>query len=119
MISLQKRPFEIRNGFKHNPTLDVVREMPCVCCKSRHPYYPTEAHHRIGEGGGLKASDLLTFPLCSFHHALYGSNKAIHLIPLNRWEKEFNTQNYFILKTHEQLGITIYKEYLDSLKEND
>ena len=54
-----------------------VRTQPCLMCGG-----PAEAHHIKGvgnfSGAGVKASDILTMPLCHKHH------DAMHMEP-ERW----------------------------------
>ena len=48
--------------------LAFVREHPCCCCGQTAA---TEAHHIVNGGMGKKASDRLTAPLTSEHHAYW------------------------------------------------
>jgi hypothetical protein len=53
-------------------------------------------HHLAGIGAGLKASDLLTFPLCETHHSLLHSGIA-------EFEKQFKPQFEFIGMINERI----------------
>lgn len=48
----------------------VLRPFGCIACRmDGMPGTPPEFHHpRAGTGGGQRASDLDTIPLCRFHH---------------------------------------------------
>ncbi len=116
-MNLLKRPLELRNGYKDRKHLGKVAMMKCVACRKDKPPRITrlEVHHKTGEGMGKKASDLLTLPLCNYHHQSGPKGKGLHK-DIYLWEKNFATQDSLILEVHENLGITIYKEYLDELK---
>ena len=119
MRSFLKPPAELRRGHKDKKHLGKVAEFPCFACRiekaprNKRP----EIHHLWGGGAGKKESDLLTFLICNFHHQTGGAGHAIHS-GLKEWEEKFGTQESLILEIHEELGITIYKEYLESLKED-
>jgi hypothetical protein len=44
--------------------LQFIRQQKCIVCSSCH----SEPHHIQTAGKGIKCSDLLTVPLCRFHH---------------------------------------------------
>lgn len=105
MKSFLKPSPEMRNGFKDPKRLAAVRSLRCcICAKFDLPQLTaTEAHHRIGNGIGLKASDLLTFGLCRAHHTSGGKGVAIHETPLREWEEKFDSQDNFIEATNNLL----------------
>ena len=114
MKSFVKPPIELRRGYKSPKHLGRVAEIPCMACriemapKARR----LNIHHLWGGGAGKKHSDLLTIPLCEFHHTLGGVGHALHA-GLEEFEKKFGTQEALILEIHEKLGITIYKKFLE------
>jgi len=110
---MMKAPMELRNGFKNKKHLGIIALMPCVACMKERAARSTrlEIHHKTGCGLGKKASDLLTIPLCNFHHQSGGRGLAVHL-GVDLWEKKFGTQQDLILQIHERIGLTIYKDYL-------
>lgn len=116
MKTFNKLPPELRNGYKDKKHLGKIAFMKCVACEKEKPEKPNiagrlEIHHKTGCGLGKKASDLLTIPLCHYHHQGgergFGLHKGIEI-----WEKKFGRQEDLILKIHEKLGIEIYKNYL-------
>ena len=119
MRSFLKPPVELRRGYKDLKHLGRVAEFPCRACritpapKARR----INVHHKCGIGAGKKASDLLTFTICEFHHTKGGIGEAIHS-GTETWEETFGTQDSLILEIHEELGITIYRDYLLSLEED-
>ena len=108
-----KPPIELRNGYKNKKHLGKVALIECVACRKEKPLRNTrlEIHHKTGCGLGLKASDLLTIPLCNFHHQSGGRGFALHC-GVVIWEEKFGTQQDLILEIHEKLAIEIYKNYL-------
>ena len=108
-----KAPPELRNGYKDQNHLAKIAEMPCIACEiERAPRFThLEIHHKTGCGIGLKASDLLTIPLCFFHHQSGGRGFAVHQGVL-LWEEKFGTQQDLILKTHARIGLEIYRDFL-------
>lgn len=90
-MSLLKPAQELRRGFKNPKRLGYVAQYSCVCCEMLNQRQKTRlnVHHLAGIGAGLKASDLLTFPLCETHHSLLHSGIA-------QFEKEFEPQFEFI-----------------------
>lgn len=97
---------ELRNGYKNPKHLKRVRELPCCACieSKKEQRYKTEAHHLIGCGMGLKASDLKTIPLCTFHHDGRIPGFSIHSTVLKKWEEDFKSQNFFLEQTWKILG---------------
>ncbi len=114
---MQKKPEKLRNGYKDKKYMEQLHNFPCIVCDKKNLTQKsrTEAHHLIGLGGGKKASDFLAFPLCSAHHDGRIAGTSIHSTPLKKWEREFGEQKNHILETHAALGVTIYKDYLESL----
>jgi len=110
---IQKPPPELRNGYKDKKHLGKVALMKCVaCCQEKAPKFTRlEIHHKTGCGLGKKASDLLTIPLCNFHHQSGERGFALHR-GVDLWEEIFGTQQDLILQIHEKLSLTIYKNYL-------
>jgi hypothetical protein len=107
MKSFLKPPVELRNGYKDPKRLEAVRSLDCCICTKLGllQLSATEAHHRIGNGIGLKASDLLTFGLCSKHHARGNRGDAIHETPIEEWETKYKvTQDELIALTDELLS---------------
>lgn len=106
---LLKPEIELRNGFKCERYLARVRELECLACEieGSQQTEPTEAHHKIGEGLGLKASDLLTMGICNKHHnGNFRSDKkgnAIHHTVLKDWEAKFKSQILLIEMTNERI----------------
>ena len=117
MKSFLKPPIELRRGYKSPKHLGRVAEIPCMACrigmapKARR----LNIHHLWGGGAGKKQSDLLTIPLCEFHHQVGGVGHALHS-GLDVWEGKFGTQQNLILEIHEKLGSTIYKNFLEDSK---
>lgn len=93
-----KPPPELRRGYKDPKRLGYVAEYKCVCCEMLNAVQKTRlnVHHLAGIGAGKKASDLLTFPLCEFHHNLLHKN-------IGEFEKNFKTQAQFICITNERI----------------
>jgi len=79
--------------------------MRCIVCERLgvDQTTRTEAHHLIGYGMGKKASDLLTIPLCSSHHARGNMGEAIHETPIKQWQVVFGRQEELLLLTNEKL----------------
>jgi hypothetical protein len=102
MKTLPKPDPEYRNGYKDKKRLTALHNLPCVNCQSKGVRQRTKtiAHHRIGLGLGLKASDLLTCSICEDCHT--GKN-GIHNTPLWKWEEENNSQDRLIELTNETL----------------
>ena len=109
MISLQKKPEKYRNGYKDKSHRDKIRALPCIACKSQQT--PTEAHHLIGYGAGLKPTDFFMIPLCNLHHtgSFYSNypkkGNAIHATILSDWEKVYGIQENLLKITYEDLGM--------------
>lgn len=92
---MQKKPENLRNGFKNPERIKAIHKLPCVRClaKSREQKTPTIAHHKIGMGIGKKASDNLTMALCVDCHT--GEN-GIHTLG-DKWD--VLTQDDYIMLT--------------------
>lgn len=94
MINLLKPPPEMRRGFKDKRRLEMVASYPCLVCGS-----PANVHHLAGIGNGKKASDLLTMPLCHFHHQ---GEEGIHQ-DIAGFEEKHGTQKEMINKVNEMI----------------
>ena len=114
MRSFFKPPVSLRNGFKDPKRMDAIHQIGCSACKRAgvSQEYPTEAHHKIGMGLGLKASDRLTASLCDLHHNARFikfddrdkiNSWAIHKTILEDWESKWGTQDQLIELTNEML----------------
>ena len=116
--SLIKPPKELQRGYKKATHLGKVAEFSCRACRiEKAPrQYRLHVHHKCGIGAGKKASDLLTFTLCEFHHQSGGIGHAIH-DGLAQWEEKFGKQDDLILEIHAELGITTFKDYLELIKD--
>lgn len=114
MKSFVKPRIELRRGYKSPKHLGKIAEMPCVACRIEPAPRARRLniHHLWGNGAGKKESDLLTIPLCEFHHQVGGVGHALHS-GLEIWEERFGTQQSLILEIHAKLGIEIYKNFLE------
>lgn len=103
MKSFLKAEPELRNGFKDPERLAKIHSLPCVVCftKGLEQRTATIAHHKIGNGLGLKTSDRLTAAICEAHHNK--SINGIHNIPLWLWEEKFFSQELLIEMTNKML----------------
>jgi hypothetical protein len=102
MINLIKPEPKFRNGYKDKKRLSDIHKIPCVNCfaKGRPQRNRTIAHHKIGMGIGLKASDLFTMAICESCHT---GTKGIHNIPLKKWEEDNFSQDDLIELTNKLL----------------
>jgi hypothetical protein len=102
-MSLQKKPEKERNGYKDKQRLQKLHEIACVVCDELglKQTSRTIAHHKIGLGLGLKASDLLTCSICENHHNT--SPEGIHNMPLHKWEAKYFTQDKLIELTNDRI----------------
>lgn len=101
----QKRPEELRNGYKDKQRMSDIHMIPCSLCflKGWTQKTRTTAHHKVGMGLGKKASDLLSMSLCESHHQT--GQDAFHHIGRPAFEKKFNvTQEDLILLTDKMLS---------------
>ena len=109
-----KPPIELRRKYKDAEHRRKVRELPCLACEAEdlHQVYPSLGHHKMGEGGGGKVSDLLMMTLCSLHHNgefVRDEDKdkvstwSIHKSNLKNWEKRWGTQDNLIKKTNKKI----------------
>ena len=114
MANFLKPPLELRRGYKDKKHLGKVAHFNCRACRIKQAPRARRIniHHYWGCGAGKKASDLLTFTLCEFHHRLGGVGHALH-DGLEEWEGKFGTQESLILEIHAELGIEIYKNFLE------
>tara|TARA_R110000868_G_scaffold149611_2_gene372102 strand:+ start:392 stop:724 length:333 start_codon:yes stop_codon:yes gene_type:complete len=103
LINLQKKPAEFRNGYKNKQRLSDLHLIPCSLCYKlgKQQTSRTTAHHQIGLGLGLKASDELCMSLCDNHHQK--GQDAIHHIGRTRFEEKFCSQEELIKITNELL----------------
>ena len=104
MINLLKPPAELRRGFKDKKRMAAIHDIPCSLCylKRWQQKTPTTAHHKHGEGMGLKVSDRLSMSLCSDHHQ--HGKAAFHHIGRMAFEKKFDvSQDDLILLTDRML----------------
>jgi hypothetical protein len=114
LVNLLKPDPKFRNGYKDPKRMEAIHDLPCLACKLKgiEQRYPTEAHHKIGMGLGLKASDLLSMPLCDLHHSARFIRRedshlintwAIHKSILSDWESEWGNQDELIEITNKLL----------------
>ena len=103
MKSLLKPAPELRRGFKNPKRLGYVAQYGCVCCEMLGTKQKTRlnVHHLAGIGAGLKASDLLTFPLCETHHNLLHAG-------IEEFEKDFKPQLEFIRIINERIWSRVW-----------
>jgi hypothetical protein len=99
-----KKDETLRNGYKDKKHLALIASMPCIACKvsGKNQTMITEVHHLTGCGLGLKASDLLTIPLCIFHHRMGNKGEAVHS-GVKSFERVFGTQQELLKKVREML----------------
>lgn len=114
MKNYLKPPEQLRRGYKDRKHLAKVALFDCRACRIEKAPRARRIniHHYCGIGAGGKASDLLTFTICEFHHQVGGVGHAIHS-GIKEWEEKFGTQEDLILEIHDQLGITIYRDFLE------
>lgn len=105
MITINKQPVELRNGYKDKERLAKLHDLPCIVCSKFHLKQTTKtvAHHFIGRGIGKKASDLLTLSLCEYHHTKGNCGEAIHS-GRRTWEEKFGTQEELLKDVDELLN---------------
>lgn len=98
-----KPPKEFRNGYKDPKRINDLHNIKCSLCYKlgRTQTTRTTAHHKHGEGLGLKTSDLLAISLCDEHHQ--NGDKAFHHLGRRAWEKEFNTTQEELLEITNEL----------------
>lgn len=103
MKSFLKAELQFRNGFKDPKRLKQIHDLPCLVCEARgiDQISKTIAHHKIGNGLGLKASDRLTMAICENHHNK--SSDGIHNSILGEWEEKNFTQEKLIKMTDKRL----------------
>lgn len=94
MINLLKPPVELRRGFKDKKRLEMAGSYSCMICGKE-----SNVHHLAGIGAGLKASDLLVFPICHYHHQ---GKDGIHN-GIEEWEKKYKPQLQFIYEINERI----------------
>ena len=86
-----KPPPELRRGFKDPKRMAAIHDLPCSLCylKGWKQKTRTTAHHKHGEGMGLKVSDRLSMSLCNAHHQ--SGQDAFHHIGRVAFEEKFET----------------------------
>ena len=103
MKSFLKPEPHLRNGYKDPKRLAAIHNCPCVICftKGLTQTSKTIAHHSIGNGLGLKVSDLKTMAICENHHNK--GPEGIHNMPLAQFEEKYFTQDELIELTNRML----------------
>jgi hypothetical protein len=77
-----------------------VAELGCLICRR-----PAEVHHcRHYAGGGQRATDFHTIPLCPTHHRLGGSGVAFHAGPQSFARAFGLDEPAMLLRTLQRLG---------------
>ncbi|WP_232466391.1 Ref family recombination enhancement nuclease [Burkholderia ubonensis] len=107
-----KRQAGIRSRVKKRATaaerehMGVVAGMCCVVCRNLgFGDSPAEVHHvRYLAGGGQRASNMDTIPLCPPHHRLGGWGVAYHAGP-EEFERRYGTEADLLKQTKQELGI--------------
>jgi hypothetical protein len=84
----------LQRGFKDKGRLEMVGSYSCMICGKE-----ANVHHLAGIGAGKKASDLLTFPICHFHHQ---GGDGVHN-GIEEWEKKYKPQLQFIYEINERI----------------
>jgi len=105
-MQINKQPEQLRNGYKDKARLAAISSMPCVVCKNigANQIWKTDVHHLTGGGLGLKVSDLLTIPLCQFHHTRGSKGEAVHS-GIKSFEANFGTQKELLEQVNKLLEI--------------
>ena len=100
MIGL-KPPKELQRGFQDDKRKGFVSGYDCLACEKvgRMQQGRTYVHHLWGIGGGKKASDLLTMPLCFGCHQGTG---GLH-DNLKEFEEKYYTQKQMIIIVNERI----------------
>lgn len=101
MVNLLKPPVQLRRGYKDKKRLEMVGSYFCLACQkvNRAQTTRTCVHHLWGQGGGKRASDLLTMPLCfSCHQGTGGLHDN-----LKEFEKKYYTQKQMINMVNEMI----------------
>jgi hypothetical protein len=88
---INKAQEHLRNGYKNPDRLAAIHNSPCALSYKLgiRQKTVTQAHHKIGLGLGLKASDNLTMALSQEFHQT--GQHAIHHIGTKAFERKFNT----------------------------
>jgi len=89
MVNYLKPDPKYRRGHKDPKRLAAIHNLPCSLCYElgRRQTSVTEAHHKHGEGLGVKASDLHTMSLCRDDHT--SGPFAFHFIGRKEFEKKY------------------------------
>tara|TARA_R110002126_G_scaffold185903_1_gene334585 strand:- start:153 stop:563 length:411 start_codon:yes stop_codon:yes gene_type:complete len=122
MKSYLKAPLELRNGYQNEKRREAIRAMPCIACEIRKVEQKsrTEFHHFIGMGNGLKASDLLSIPLCNFCHTGSYTKRVMGITihyGLHEFAKRHGTQGDLLRIIDGRLGVEYSQEVRESLDE--
>ena len=83
--------------------MGVIAGLFCIVCRNlRLGESPAEVHHvRFLAGGGQRAGNLETIPLCPMHHRLGGFGVAIHA-GRKTWEAKYGTEAELLEQTKVQ-----------------
>ena len=86
--------------------MGIVAGLCCIVCRNlRLGDSPAEVHHvRFLAGGGQKAGNLETSPLCPRHHRLGGYGVAFHAGP-EVWHQKFGTEAELLEKAKVETGL--------------
>lgn len=110
----KKKSVKRRTGYSNPEYMARVAALGCAICRRLGlGWVPAEVHHqRTGTGGGVRAPDTKTAPLCNNHHT--GAD-GIHQ-GRKKWEKRFEvTELELVAETQLMLG---FKEEAQSYVEN-
>lgn len=88
--------------------MGLVAQLPCAICQLRFGVHTTdvEVHHqRSGTGGGRRASDWRTMPLCVEHHR---GNTGIHGLGTKAFVREYGfSEQELVMNTWQRLGVSV------------
>lgn len=100
---IKKVQEHLRNGYKNSDRLAAIHNLPCALSYKLgiRQNTVTQAHHKIGLGLGLKASDNLTMALSQEYHQT--GQYAIHHIGTKAFERKFNTTQDELIEITNQL----------------
>jgi hypothetical protein len=103
VANLLKPDPKYRNGYKDKKRLSAIHDLPCSLCfyLGKEQRTRTTAHHKHGEGLGLKASDLLSMGLCDEHHQ--NGEFAFHKIGRVAWEEKFGIDQDFLIEITDKM----------------
>ena len=83
--------------------LTFIRSLPCSI---QGCGYDSEAHHIETGGIGMKGSDLLTIPLCRYHHSQYHSIGRMTFCDkynIDKWEVVAKCTEKYIMELEEEI----------------